>query len=102
MMFNPLLHHRRSIRLKEYDYSQPGVYFVNICIRNYECLLGNINVHDIELNDFGEIVKYSWENIPKYFNRVDLDKYIMMPNHLHGIIIINGNNPKCVGAKHFY
>jgi putative transposase len=101
MIYNPQLHHRRSIRLKGYDYSKAGVYFVSICVKNHECLLGKINNLQMELNVFGKIVNFKWKNIPQYFKYVELNDYIIMPNHIHGIIIINETPPSNVGAKHF-
>lgn len=86
--YNPQIHHRRSIRLKNYDYSQAGAYFVTICIQNRDCLLGNIENQAIQLNEYGLIVQEIWEHIPLHFNNVELDAAVIMPNHFHGIIII--------------
>jgi len=65
MKYNPDVHHRRSIRLKEYDYSQPGVYFITICTHNRECLLGEIKNDKVELYVAGQIVKKWWLELPK-------------------------------------
>ena len=88
MVFNPEIHHRRSIRLKEYDYAQPGAYFVTICTKQHVCILGNIIDENAELNNFGNIVLICWNRIPKHFQNVALDGCIIMPNHIHAVINI--------------
>ena len=82
---------RRSIRLRNYDYSQAGAYFVTICCQDRQCYFGRIKNRKIELSIFGHIIKMNWENIPGHFKNVILDEYVIMPNHMHGIIIINGH-----------
>ena len=80
---------RNSLRLKDYDYSQPGVYFVTICTENRDFYLGNI-VDGIMISfPISEIVRKIWLEIPETFQCVDLDAFIIMPNHVHGIIIIH-------------
>jgi REP element-mobilizing transposase RayT len=91
MKYDPSKHHRRSIRLKGYDYSQAGAYFVTICTHNRECLFGKINDGTMFLNEMGEIAKQCWLEIPNHFPNVTLDEFVIMPNHIHGIIIINDN-----------
>jgi hypothetical protein len=93
MKYNPDKHHRRSIRLTNYDYTQPGWYFVTIVAQNREMLFGDITNNKMILNDFGRIVNYHWEKLPIHFNNINLDEFQIMPNHIHGIIQI-------VGAKH--
>ncbi len=88
MCYYPEIHHRRSIHLKEYDYSLPGVYFITICTKNKECLLGEIIDREMKLNDIGKLVQNYWVEIPNHFSNVMLDKFVVMPNHVHGIIII--------------
>jgi REP element-mobilizing transposase RayT len=88
MKYDSDLRHRRSIRRREYDYSLAGAYFVTICIRNRECLLGEICNNTAYLSSIGNIVKKSWLKIPGHFKDVRLDRFVIMPNHLHGIIII--------------
>jgi putative transposase len=90
-------HHRRSIRLKEYDYSQPGEYFITICTNNHECIFGNIIHEEMKLSTEGTIAQRCWEEIPKHFSNVQLDEYIIMPNHIHGIIILT---EPMVGTRH--
>jgi REP element-mobilizing transposase RayT len=94
MKYNPDIHHRRSIRLKGYVYSQKGYYFVTICIQNRECLLGQLINNTILLNDAGLMVQNIWKALPDHYPGVGIDSYIIMPNHIHGIIILT------VGAGH--
>jgi putative transposase len=88
MTFNPEIHHRHSIRLPHYDYSQPGYYFVTLCARDRECLFGDIENNCIVLNNIGILVKKKWHDLPSHFSGIELDNMVIMPNHLHGIIII--------------
>ena len=81
MQYNPDIHHRHSIRLQDFDYSQNGYYFITICTKNRECFFE-------QYPELKIIVKTQWENIPNYFPNIDLDEYIIMPNHLHGIIVV--------------
>lgn len=90
MEYNPDIHHRRSIRLKDYDYSRLGVYFLTLCLRDKKCLLGNIASGEMVLNDAGKSVQSIWNDLSKRFSTITLDKHIMMPNHMHGIIICRG------------
>jgi putative transposase len=90
------IHHRKSIRLKEYDYSQPGEYFVTICAKNHKCIFGSIVNGQIDLNERGRIVERCWKGIPEHFSNVKLDEYVIMPNHIHGILILN----ESVGTRH--
>ena len=80
---------RRSIRLKEYDYSEPGEYFVTICTKDRVHLFGNIDNDGMHENELGNIVRHCWIDIPKHFPNVELDEFVVMPNHVHGIIDIN-------------
>jgi REP element-mobilizing transposase RayT len=87
--YNPDIHHRRSIRLGDYDYTQAGAYFVTICSRNRECVFGDV-VDGVErLNEFGDLVKREWLWTMNIRPNVELDEFIVMPNHIHGILIIN-------------
>jgi REP element-mobilizing transposase RayT len=81
-------HHRRSIRLKGYDYSQAGAYFVTLVAYQRDCLFGEIRDVKMVLNDFGTIADECWRAIPDHFPLVELGAYVVMPNHVHGIIII--------------
>ena len=80
---------RRSIRLPGYDYSRNGAYFVTICTQNRACLFGTIVDGEMRLNQFGEIVADTWNWLRDQYNYVVLDQWVIMPNHLHGIIVIN-------------
>ena len=100
MKYNSDSHHRRSIRLKGYDYSNNGYYFITICSKNRECIFGNLIVgallacaqDRIELSIAGKIVDKHWNNIPNEYENIYLDEYIIMPNHIHGIVIIDKDN----------
>lgn len=92
MKYDPAKHHRRSIRLKGYDYSQAGVYFITICTWQRECLFGEIVNGEMQLNPWGKIVKLHWQNLPKYHRHLELDEFVIMPNHLHGIIVLIDRN----------
>ena len=92
LKFDPQKHHRRSIRLKGYDYSQPGAYFVTIVTWQRECLFGEIVDGVMKLNDFGKIADECWRVIPEHFPFVELGAHIIMPNHAHGIISIIDND----------
>lgn len=87
--YNPDKHHRRSIRLKGYDYSQAGAYFVTICTKNRQCLFGNVVNGEMIFNDAGQIARKCWLEIPDHYPNAILDEFVIMPNHIHGIIIIN-------------
>ena len=84
--YNPDKHHRRSIRLCGYDYAQEGLYFVTVCCRDKACLFGEIVDGEMILNPAGRMVEKCWLDIPKHFPHVVLHDYIIMPNHVHGII----------------
>jgi REP element-mobilizing transposase RayT len=88
MPYNPEIHHRRSIRLKDYDYTQQGAYFVTICTKAKQCIFGNIKEGKMQLNALGSIADRCWQEIPKHFSHTALDCFIIMPNHLHGILWI--------------
>jgi putative transposase len=79
---------RRSIRLREYDYSRPGYYFVTVCVRNRECLFGEIIDGEMHLNEYGEIVNDVWNYLPNRYPAAKLDIYGIMPDHFHGIITV--------------
>ena len=91
MKYGPKKHHRRSIRLKGFNYSRAGAYFVTICTKDRACLLGAVVDGDMRLNEFGEIVREEWLRTEQIRPNVALDTFIVMPNHIHGIIILNGD-----------
>jgi REP element-mobilizing transposase RayT len=90
---NPAIHHRRSIRLKGYDYSQAGLYFVTICVQNRQCLFGKITDGEMALNDAGKMIEKWCVELSHKFPDIMLDTYITMPNHFHAIIVNNGASP---------
>ena len=94
MRYNPEIHHRRSIRLKGYDYSQPGAYFITICTHERECLFGEIVNDEMILNDYGKIVYEEWFLSAKIRNEIELyeNEFVVMPNHIHGIVWIIAND----------
>lgn len=88
----PEIHHRRSIRLKEYDYSQPGAYFITICTHQREHLFGEIVDGVMKLNEHGQIAQEEWQKTALIRNEIELDEFVIMPNHFHGIIwIVDGS-----------
>ena len=89
MKYNRDIHHRRSLRLKGYGYSNPGAYFVTICTWGRECYLSNIIDKKIALSNAGKITLSCLKEIPEHFNNVSLDEYIIMPNHIHVIFVID-------------
>lgn len=97
--YDPHIHHRRSIRLKGFDYSSAGGYFVTICIRNRECLLGEITTDGMRLSEYGLLVEEAWRDLPNHYRHVQLDEFVVMPNHVHGIILLVGDDDEhTVGA----
>ena len=86
--YDPETYDRRSIRLKGYDYSQAGAYFVTLVVRDRSCLFGNVADGAVQLNDAGRLVGDSWEWLAARYPYVTLDEYVVMPNHLHGIIAV--------------
>jgi REP element-mobilizing transposase RayT len=92
MTYTPDIHHRRSIRLRGYDYSKEGVYFLTLCTKDRACLFGDIADGKMRLNKAGEIVKKCWNDIPSHFQHVSLDEFIIMPNHIHGIVFVGANS----------
>ena len=103
--YDPSKHHRKSIRLKGYDYTHPGGYFVTIVTLWRECMFGKIVDGVMQLNELGQIIWECWEEIPAHFPNTDVNEFVVMPNHVHGILFIHEGNgtpicPACVGAQH--
>ena len=88
MSYDPDRHHRRSIRLRNYDYSSAGTYFVTILVKDRECLLGEIVDGKMHLSEIGVVVRDIWETLPERYPGVELDESVIMPNHTHGVIVI--------------
>jgi REP element-mobilizing transposase RayT len=84
--YDPQKHHRRSIRVNQYDYTQPGGYFITLVTLNRYCLFGNIMDGLMRLSDLGQIAFECWRAIPEHFPNVELGASVVMPNHVHGII----------------
>ena len=97
MKYNAEKHHRRSIRLQNYDYSQAGLYFITICTYHAECLLSRVIDGRTYLNKYGAIVENEWLKTGEMRDNVELDAYIIMPNHLHGVILLA---ERCRGTMH--
>jgi putative transposase len=89
--FDPHRHHRKSIRIKEFDYTQAGAYFVTIVTYQRDCLFGKIENGIMVLNDFGKIADECWRAIPEHFPFIELGAYVVMPNHVHGVIVIRAD-----------
>ncbi len=85
--FDPTKHHRRSIRLKGYDYASEGAYFVTIVTQGRECLFGEIINGEMHLSKYGEIVQKWWNEISLHFPNVETGAFIIMPNHIHGLFL---------------
>jgi REP element-mobilizing transposase RayT len=130
MKYNPDIHHRRSIRLKGYDYSQAGAYFVTICVHDRECLFGEIvemggehqseclksgeyskagechsPLREMVMNEFGRVVQDEWVRSAEIRAEIELGEFVVMPNHFHGIVLItnesyNGNGECCGDMPH--
>jgi putative transposase len=88
MIYDISKHIRRSIRLKEYDYTSPGWYYITICTRQRKCWFGDINNGKMVSYPIGKIAGDFWLQIPKHFKHFELDEFVIMPNHVHGIIVI--------------
>ena len=93
----PTTHRRRSLRLPRFDYTQQGAYFVTVCTRNRACVFGEIVNGEMQLNDSGRVAHRVWEEIPTHFLQVEIDAWVVMPNHVHGVLVITGPH---VGATH--
>jgi REP element-mobilizing transposase RayT len=93
--FHSNKHHRRSVRLPGYDYSNPGAYFVTLCLHGRECLLGDVVDGQMVLSEMGRIAQQMWDRLPSRFPGIETDAFVIMPNHVHGIIVITA-----VGAIH--
>jgi len=94
-----LKHRRKAIRLPGYDYSQAGEYFVTICTKDREHIFGKIEAGRMLVNGFGEIVASCWMDLPNHYPYVQTDEFVVMPNHVHGIIVITERNPVKEGSE---
>jgi hypothetical protein len=90
MAYDSSKHRRHSIRLRGYDYSQAGAYFVTVCTQNRQCLFGEIADGEMRLNDAGQMIERWWYELMNKFPESETDEHIVMPNHFHGIVITVG------------
>jgi len=97
MKYDPQKHHRRSIRLKGYDYSQPGGYYVTLVTQNRRYLFGEVIEGKMVLNNAGKMVQRVWNELPERFPNINLDESIVMPNHFHGVLMIIEKTDKVLG-----
>ena len=88
---------RRSLRLPGYDYTQTGAYFITICTTGRVCVLGDVVDGEIHLSEFGRLANSVWLELPRYYPHVRLDAWVVMPNHVHGILILEPSDD-VVGA----
>ena len=94
MVYNPEIHHRRSIRLKEFDYSSAGAYYITLCSFNRENIFGELENGRVFLNEDGEIAREEWGKTAEIRRGIELDEFVIMPNHVHGILWIEGRGTK--------
>ena len=88
---------QKTNRLSRYDYSAPGYYFVTVCTKNRAMIFGDVTDGQMTLNEYGHKVQECWMKLPNHYPHIELDEYIVMPNHFHGIVRICDND---VGARH--
>jgi REP element-mobilizing transposase RayT len=98
MKFNPESNRRRSIRLHGHDYSAPGKYFLTICAHGRELIFGSVKDKHMNLSSIGDIAERYWKKIPEHFPNIRLDGYCIMPNHIHGILIIEATNENKISS----
>jgi hypothetical protein len=102
MKYDLKIHHRRSIRLRGYDYSSPGAYYVTLCAFRKECMFGRLVDDQMQENECGKIVREEWFESARIRRELELGAFTVMPNHLHGILWIvgpNGVQPATYGAR---
>lgn len=95
MKYDPDRHHRRSFRLRGYNYATPGAYFVTVCVQNRVCLFGDVGDGVMWLNDSGRMIQTTWEAMPHRFPTIELDAFVVMPNHFHAIVTLH---PRCIDS----
>ena len=91
MINNSDKHHRKTIRLRDYDYLQEGAYFVTICTHKKKCILGDVVNGEMQLNEYGRLVEAEWIKTASIRGNIKLDAFVVMPNHFHGILTIVSN-----------
>ncbi len=90
---------RRPMRLRHFDYASPAAYFVTICTRDRLCILGEVVNGIVSLNENGRLVQRAWKNLPNHYPHVEIDCWVIMPNHIHGILVLTGKGGNRVGTK---
>jgi REP element-mobilizing transposase RayT len=85
-------HGRKDMRLRGYDYSQAGAYFVTLCLERRQCLLGSVVDAEMRLSALGQMIEQVWADLPHHYAHVELDQFILLPNHLHGIVFLTGDS----------
>jgi len=99
MAQDPQRHHRHSIWLEGYDYAQPGAYFITIVTYQRAYFFGEIKNNEMTLSNYGRIVNECWQSISDHFPNIELGAYVVMPNHVHGIIVIHDRADANVSAR---
>lgn len=106
MNYDPGIHHRRSVRLVGYDYSWAGAYSITICTHRRRHLLGKVMDGNVRLTPWGQIVERCWRDLPSHYPNVNVDAFVVMPNHLHGIVILiapegdESRKTECIPTAH--
>jgi REP element-mobilizing transposase RayT len=96
--YDPDKHHRRSIRLRGYDYARGGAYFVTVVSQQRAGLFGDVLEDEVMLNEAGTVIVAAWMDLPERFPTASIDAFVVMPNHFHGIIVIHQKSVEPVGA----
>lgn len=97
--FDPDRHRRQSIRAKGYDYSFPGMYFVTLCVQDRVCLFGSVIGDAVKLTTAGLMVESWWHDVASHFTHTAIDAYVVMPNHIHGIVVIEPSNESATSPE---
>ena len=98
MPYDPEKRGRKSIWLPHYDYSQPGAYFVTLCVAGRQCIFGEVTDGEMRLNKIGAFVADQWAGLPGHYINTVLDEFVIMPNHIHAIVQISYGESSFVGA----
>ncbi len=91
---------RKNTRMKQWDYSSDGLYFVTICVKHRAHVLGTVRKGKMILNEWGKTAHECWQEIPIHFPGVDIDQFVVMPNHVHGIVVLRDDH--VVGDEYIY
>ena len=89
MAYDPEKHHRRSVRLKDYDYGQSGAYFVTVATHDRTCLFGVVAEGEIQLNEAGVMIQHWWVELSRKFPTIETDEFVIMPNHFHVLLFLS-------------